>query len=183
MLPKGDRERRLIELTERIQTGLRRERQDARQTAKPALCPRPARPSAQQAPERQKGERRRQEQRRRQRKRQEREERFPEREGRQERIVELLRAGTDVRSIAQMLGAHPSTVYRTCRRVNLPLPPPAPRRPHPTSRQMQDLLLGTRYTFGEIAARLGCSLQRVRRRAIACLASGDDIPGYDERIC
>jgi hypothetical protein len=48
---------------------------------------------------------------------------------------------------------------------------------------MQDLLLGTRCTFGEIAARLGCSLQWVRRRAIACLASGDDIPGYDERIC
>jgi DNA-binding CsgD family transcriptional regulator len=167
MLPKGDRERRLIELTERIQTGLRRERQAARQAAKPASCPRPARPSAQQAPERQKGERKR-----------------------QERIVELLRAGTGVRSIAQMLGVHPSTVYRTCRRVNLPLPPPPPRRPHsggrrlhPTSRQMQKLLLGTRCTFGEIAARLGCSLQQVRRRAIACLAFGDDVPGYDERIC
>jgi hypothetical protein len=48
---------------------------------------------------------------------------------------------------------------------------------------MQDLLLGTRYTFGEIAARLSCSLQRVRRRAIACLAFGDDIPDYDKRIC
>ena len=132
MLPKGDRERWLIELTERIQTGLRRERQDARQTAKPAPCRRPARPSAQQAPARQKGERRRQE----------REERFPEREGRQERIVKLLRAGTGVRSIAQMLGVHPSTVYRTCRRVNLPLPPPAPRRPHSGGRRLLGPITG-----------------------------------------